>query len=691
MKIRFFSSPYDHFSNAPKILVLMLSLFSLILLSAQTGKAKLLVNDQSSQEQGERGMGLPQNTNSNVKNWPTSTKRYALVIGVDKYQDKQITTLGGASNDAKTLSEALTRFAGFPQDQVILLASDQPDERQPTRGNILRRLSNLRNTVPKDGLLLISFAGHGMERSGRAFLLPADAQVSGDVALLEDTAINVEALKERIRETSVGQVVVFLDACRNDPSGRADAPNPLTETYTRGFNFDVRNKEVTAFATLYATDVGQRAYEYTEKHQGYFTWALVEGLKGAAANDKGEITLSGLVKYVQEVVPKRINIDLGSSKQQRPRAVIDGYKADELVISIRLQNNSEDAAELEFWSSIKNSANADDFKAYLQQYPNGKFSLLAKNRLKAAGVSTDTAPAARPSGGAAGPANALPTYEFETVTVSSTGKIFKRDKGQAHYLVEDLGGGIKLEMVELPGGTFQMGALDKEIYHDTNEDPAHQVTLAGFFMGKFEVTQAQWRAIAKLPKVNIDLKPNPSHFKFDELPVERITLPEAMEFCARLSKLTGKTYRLPSEAEWEYACRAGTTSEFAFGDGITLDQVNYRGVYRPMQKLPPGVTDRGETSPVGSIKVANAFGLYDMHGNVWEFCLDGWHENYDGAPNDGSAWESFEKIGAGICRGGSWVCSAEPCRSSYRNKIANDFERYDYGFRVVMVPNQNKK
>ena len=128
---------------------------------------------------------------------------------------------------------------------------------------------------------------------------------------------------------------MILDACRNDPVGRANADNPLTTAYTRGFNFDLRNREVQAFATLYATEIGHRAYEYKEKKQGYFTWVLVEGLRGGAANDKGEVTLATLVKYLQERVPKRVLQDLGPGKDQKPFAVVEGYRADDLVISVR--------------------------------------------------------------------------------------------------------------------------------------------------------------------------------------------------------------------------------------------------------------------------------------------------------------------------------------------------------------------
>ncbi|MDQ2855606.1 MAG: caspase family protein, partial [Acidobacteriota bacterium] len=340
-----------------------------------------------------------------IKDLPVKTKRWALVIGVDKYLDPQISPLKGSDNDARLIADALVRYAGFPPDQVILLSTEQPIERQPTRVNILRRLSNLSTAVPKDGLLLVSFAGHGMERGGQAFLLPADAQISDQISFLEETAISINRIKERIKETGVGQVLVLLDACRNDPGGRADAPNPLSAAYTNAFNFDVRNREVQAFATVYATGIGQRAYEYTEKKQGYFSWAVVEGLKGGAANDKGEITLSQLVKYVQDTVPKRLAIDLGSTKQQRPFAIIEGYRADELVVAV---NNAASnapgtntpsvamvdpaAIELSYWDTIKNSTNPDDFKGYLDKYPDGQFAALARSRANPTRTASNPAP-----------------------------------------------------------------------------------------------------------------------------------------------------------------------------------------------------------------------------------------------------------------------------------------------------------
>jgi uncharacterized caspase-like protein len=331
------------------------------------------------QQQGD-GRGLRVQPAEGVGAFPVGSKRFALVIGVDDYQDTQINKLEGASNDAKAIVEALVKYAGFPRDQVVLLTSDQPTERRPTRGNILRRLSNLRTAVPKDGLLLIAFAGHGIERGDQAYLLPSDAQLSGDVSLLEDTAINVNEMRRRIEQTGVGQVVMLLDACRNDPSaGRGDADNRLTTKFAQSFNFEARNSDVKAFATIYATDVGYRAYEYKEKKQGYFTWALVEALGGAAANEKGEVTLNGVISFLQEAVPKRIRIDLGSGKIQKPYAVIQGYKASDLVLSkvAATENVSiADPAAIERgdWEKVQAGNNATAFRDYLKKYPNGMFT-----------------------------------------------------------------------------------------------------------------------------------------------------------------------------------------------------------------------------------------------------------------------------------------------------------------------------
>jgi formylglycine-generating enzyme required for sulfatase activity len=266
--------------------------------------------------------------------------------------------------------------------------------------------------------------------------------------------------------------------------------------------------------------------------------------------------------------------------------------------------------------------------------------------------------------------------------------VINRQQSQAEGIIEALGAGIELEMIEIPTGTFSMGAPDKELNSKNSERPQHKVTVPGFYMGRYPVTQAQWRFVAQLPQVNRELEQDPSNFKGDNRPVERVSWKDAVEFCDRLSQYTGRTYRLPSEAEWEYACRAGTTTPFHFGETITTDLVNYNGNYTYGQGS-KGVY-RKETTEVGRFGVANNFGLYDMHGNVWEWCQDDWHNDYTDAPADGSAWFSSDdklsdKTGRAVLRGGSWINNPQNCRSASRDDSYRVYRYYNFGFRVVCV------
>ena len=171
-------------------------------------------------------------------------------------------------------------------------------------------------------------------------------------------------------------------------------------------------------------------------------------------------------------------------------------------------------------------------------------------------------------------------FQFVVVAVNAQGNIINRSNNQAEFFRDDLGNGVFLDMVFIPNGSFQMGSPDTEKGRDSNESPQRRVTVASFSMGKYAVTQAQWATVAALPQINLSLNPNPSGFKGANRPVEQVNWNEAMEFCARLAKKTGRAYRLPSEAEWEYACRAGTTTPFYFGETITTDLVNYNGNYQ---------------------------------------------------------------------------------------------------------------
>ncbi|MEA5463623.1 formylglycine-generating enzyme family protein [Leptothoe sp. PORK10 BA2] len=271
-----------------------------------------------------------------------------------------------------------------------------------------------------------------------------------------------------------------------------------------------------------------------------------------------------------------------------------------------------------------------------------------------------------------------------TKQTGETELTIRRSTRQAWQYVENLGSGVELAMVCIQAGSFTMGAPEGEEDRSDDEGPQHPVTIAEpFFMGKYPITQAQWRVVAAMPQVERELDQDPANFKRDNRPVAVVSWLDAVEFCARLSQHTGRDYRLPTEAEWEYACRAGTTTPFHFGATIASNLANYRGT--STYGVGPAGEYRQQTTDVGSFP-ANAFGLYDMHGNVLEWCQDWWHESYEGAPADGSAWLDHEDDAEEkrVLRGGSWSDDPAFCRSADRNWGAPDDIIFDFvGFRVV--------
>ncbi len=307
----------------------------------------------------------------------------------------------------------------------------------------------------------------------------------------------------------------------------------------------------------------------------------------------------------------------------------------------------------------------------------------------------------------------LKTFKFPVATVAAKQsglfglitncEVFKTTK-EAEFFTGYINLGRTFEMVFIPSGTFQMGSPETEAEHKLHESPQHLVKVDSFFIGKYPVTQEQWDMVVTLPRVNRDLKPAPSNFRGLNRPVERVSWYDAVEFCTRLSKKMGQIYRLPTESEWEYACRAGTTSPFHFGMAITPDLANYNG--EKAYGFGAKGKNRRETTTVGGFQAANAFGLYDMHGNVWEWCADPWHENYNGKPDHAQIWEndrnedteiyeadgtisqvdSHENLadnGYRILRGGSWGNDPWDCRSASRLRDLPTSEYSDYGFRIV--------
>jgi formylglycine-generating enzyme required for sulfatase activity len=271
----------------------------------------------------------------------------------------------------------------------------------------------------------------------------------------------------------------------------------------------------------------------------------------------------------------------------------------------------------------------------------------------------------------------FPLYQFESVEVDKEGNVLTKISGRAQYYREDLGQGIYLDLVYIPGGTYLQGSPATEVktsWSEGREEPQHVITLPSFWLGKYAVTQAQWQAV---------MGKNPARFTNPEKPVEQVSWNDCQTFCQKLSAQTGKPYHLPSEAQWEYACRAKSLTPFYFGETLTTDLANYDGSQTYANESPGSY--RRETTEVGRFP-PNQFGLYDMHGNVWEWCEDQWHDNYeDSFFLDGRAWKNPDpKVKTGyVIRGGSWHSHPIYCRSANRFHFAADFTISYLGLRLM--------
>jgi formylglycine-generating enzyme required for sulfatase activity/uncharacterized caspase-like protein len=631
-------------------------------------------------------------------------RNWAITIGINGYRNLQ--RLNYAQQDAEAMRQLFSQELDF--QHVYHFTDDSPPipqdygsplDSQPTY-TTLRRFLRTRFEQPflRDGdNLWFFFAGHGIRDQNRDYLMPMD----GDRSDLDNSAISINYISERLRQSGADNIILLIDACRS-LEGRRDG-------------LGIGQEKQQGVITLFSCSPEESAYEIAELQQGTFTHVLLDSLR--LQGEGNCATVERLYQRLRYYVPQITQRYRGIS--QTPYGVIEPPTKNHLILLPRratlddINALKKDALTAEvqrdvqrakqYWVRVLVASPGDpeaiegiERLVQVAATPQSPTQVMEAKTETGRGVeapakaaSSQTPPPvpqdyrveqfATPSRVNPPTPKALPRYEFEVVTVNAQGQISQREQRSAEYRREDLGRGISLDLVLIPGSAFMMGSPEGE--GDADERPQHQVFVPPFLMGKYPVTQAQWKAVAALPKVALDLNADLANFEGDNLPVERVSWDEAVEFCQRLSKQTGRKYRLPSEAEWEYACRAGTTTPFHFGETITTDLANYDG--SSAYGSGPKGQYRDKTTEVGSFKTANAFGLYDMHGNVWDWCLDYWHESYEGAPTDGSAWTTGGDDTTRLLRGDSWFYGPGNCRSAYRGRVARDDRNYDIGFRLV--------
>ena len=608
--------------------------------------------------------------------------RVALVVGNSAYA--AIGALPNPGNDAADVAAALGRL-GFDVTTV-------QDADRVGMSEALRVFT--RQSAGAD-VSLVFYAGHGLEMDGVNYLVPVDAQLE------RDTDVRFEAVElddVLAATTGAGLRIVILDACRNNPLARSMQRTGASRNVSRG-SFGDLNENLLGDETLvaYAAAAGTTAADGVGRNSPYTT-ALLEYLEEP-------LEIGILFREVRA----RVLEETGGEQRPHEYASLLGEHylrgtSGPGTVTVASVAPSEALLQQEnlFWQSISDSANPADYQAYLEQFPNGVFVRLARNRmteLRGAVADLPVASGPRPGGGRPPAADRLgslaPGTEF-------------RDCDDCP------------EMVVVPPGKFRMGCLSGGDSCSDYEGPVREVAVPSFALGKYEVTRGEFAAFVSATEhvaqgCSVFIKKERSFARdlwgsetrdraswrapgwrqrYNE-PVVCVNWEDASAYVRWLSEVTGEQYRLPSEAEWEYAARAGTTTRFYWGDGNAhcayangADRTAER-TFRPLEysRSFSSCTDgAARTALVGSFE-ANAFGLYDMAGNVWEWVEDCWHDNYAGAPRDGSAWTARRNCERRSPRGGSWRDLSWALRSATRIGSvvwdATGIRTSESGFRVA--------
>ncbi|MBK7000374.1 MAG: SUMF1/EgtB/PvdO family nonheme iron enzyme [Rhodoferax sp.] len=462
--------------------------------------------------------------------------------------------------------------------------------------------------------------------SGAFFCLSNPGARINDEKDIRSEGVALRDLLGDLDDAKVQKTVVILDACRDNPyqTRTRSAKKGLARVETAG------NATVVAFATA----EGKTADDGNGRN-GVYTTAFLGQLRQPPQD-------------IRDLLDETANAVARQNKDQKPKIYGDtgAFKGVYLTGGTQLASLKPEPTgrpaqidpEDEAWQATKSANTAAAYDAYLSEYPKGRFASAARIAKLALQAQPVVQPVVQPP----------PVRPVAPVTPT------------AEQTIKDCD--VCPEMVVIPGGSFQMGSNDG----DSDEKPVHTVNVRSFAMGKYEVTQGQWKTV---------MGSNPSRFTDcgDDCPVEKVNWDDVQEYIKKLNARSGKQYRLPSEAEWEYAARAGTTTTYFWGNDIGKNNANCDGCGSRW--------DNKTTAPVGSFK-ANGFGLYDMSGNVWEWVQDCGNNSYSGAPSDGSAWMSGN-CGQRVLRGGSWHNSPGYARAAIRFGNGTTFRNNDHGFRLA--------
>jgi formylglycine-generating enzyme required for sulfatase activity len=614
--------------------------------------------------------------------------KVALLIGVSEYQPG-LNPLPGSVLDVDALREVLvhSEMGGFAETNVIVLKNPQRQEMED-------RIYHLFANRSKDDLLLFYFSGHGV-RDDRGQLYLANCNTRKDSGqLVDSTAVAATYLQNKINSSKSQRQVIILDCCF---SGAIAQGMTIKDDGVVDVNAYLGGKGRAILTSSTATEYSFGSDTTEETGLSVYTRYLIEGIKtGAADTDNdGYIGVDELHEYaarcVKEAAPamtpkfypmeEGYKIILAKSPKDDPvlkyrkevhRKVEQGKgKLSSFAERFLVNKQNEWGISAEIAKQIRDEV-LQPYREYERKL--AEYELALRDSVTAGEIQYPLSPSIEED---------LQEYRQhlklkETDIIAIENKILlplkiqyekslepEEDSFEQYeesfnhqILTETLHDGITLEMIKIPAGSYLMGSDE-----DDSEKPQHQVNLQEFYVGKYPVTQEQYQAI---------MGTNPSKFKDNpKNPVECVSWDDAQEFCQKLSEKTGRKYRLSSEAEWEYACRAGTQTRYYFGD-----DEKQLGEYAWYSE-----NSRTKTHPVGQ-KKPNNWGLFDMSGNVWEWCEDGWHNNYQNAPTDGSSWnDNHSQTKLRVLRGGSWVNYPRSCRSALRNYIGYRFG--DLGFRVV--------